>query len=230
MLRWKLGDEVFWNGIRSYIQNPVYAYGFVRTPDFISKMEQTSGQSLTEFFSDWYKGQGYPNYQINATLLSNQVNLKVFQTSSHPSVSFFEMPVPVRIYGGGQDTLVVLNHQLSGEEFNFTVPFSPDSIRFDPDREILAKSIVTYTATSAKPLISLSTISIQPNPISDHMVIGGFQKKGRFTIMDAMGRDIRTYDNELSSVSVSFQNLPSGLYLVRTENEDGQKTLRILHE
>ncbi len=230
MLRWKLGDEVFWNGIRSYIQNPVYAYGFVRTPDFIAKMEQASGQSLTEFFSDWYKGQGYPNYQINATLLSNQVNLKVFQTSSHPSVSFFEMPVPIRIYGGGQDTLVILNHQLSGEEFNFTVPFSPDSIRFDPDREILAKSIVTYTATSAKPLISLSTISIQPNPISDHMVISGFQKKGRFTIMDAMGRDIRTYDNDLSSVSVSFQNLPSGLYLVRTENEDGQKTLRILHE
>jgi hypothetical protein len=163
-------------------------------------------------------------------LLSNQVNLKVFQTSSHPSVSFFEMPVPIRIYGGGQDTLVILNHLLSGEEFNFTVPFSPDSIRFDPDREILARSTVTYTATSAKPLISLSTISIQPNPISDHMVIGGFQKKGRFTIMDAMGRDIRTYDNDLSSVSVSFQNLPSGLYLVRTENEDGQKTLRILRE
>jgi hypothetical protein len=62
------------------------------------------------------------------------------------------------------------------------------------------------------------------------MVIGGFQKKGLLTILDAMGREIMTIGHDLTTVSVSFQNLPSGLYLIRTENEDGRKTHRILHE
>lgn len=230
MLRWKIGDQAFWNGIRNYIQSPEYAYGFVRTQDFITKMQQASGQNLTEFFNDWYKGQGYPNYQVNATLLPDQIKFQLFQTTSHPSVSFFEMPVPIRIYGTNQDTLVRLNHQFDGQEFTFPLSFVPDSIRFDPDREILAKSLVVYVVTSAKPLISHSTISIQPNPFSDQMVIGGFQKKGRLTIMDAMGREIQTIQHELQSLSVSFVHLPSGMYLVRTENEDGQKVHRVLHK
>ncbi|HPI10123.1 MAG TPA: M1 family aminopeptidase [Catalimonadaceae bacterium] len=230
MLHWKLGDQAFWNGIRNYIQSPELAYGFVKTPDFITKMEQASGQNLTEFFNDWYKGQGYPNYQVNATLLTDQIKFQMFQTSSHPSVSFFEMPVPVRVYGGSHDTLIILNHQQSGQEFTFPLSFVPDSIKVDPDREILAKSSVVYVVTSAKPLISHSTISIQPNPFSEKLAVGGFQKKGQIVIMDAMGKEIQTIEHDLSAVSVSFQHLPSGLYLMRTENEDGQKTHRILHK
>jgi len=230
MLHWKLGDQLFWNGIRSYIQSPELAYGFVRTPDFKTKMEQISGQNLTEFFNDWYTGQGYPTYQINTTLLPNLIKLQLNQTSSHPSVAFFEMPVPVRIYGDGHDTLVRMNHQFDGQEFSFPLSFVPDSVRFDPDREILAKSSVVYVVTSTRPLISFSTISIQPNPVSDKLIIGGFQKKGRVTILDALNRHIQTIDHDLMPVLVSFQDLPAGLYLVRTENEDGQKTHRIFHE
>jgi aminopeptidase N len=51
LLKEKLGDEVFWKGIKYYTQT--YYRQFVTTKDFQFAMEKSSGQSLTDFFAKW---------------------------------------------------------------------------------------------------------------------------------------------------------------------------------
>lgn len=64
MLRWKLGDNIFFNAVRNYQTDPAVIYGFARTADLKRNLEQTSGQNLTNFFNQWYSGQGYPTYNV----------------------------------------------------------------------------------------------------------------------------------------------------------------------
>jgi aminopeptidase N len=123
MLRWKLGDDDFFQAVRNYVDDPALAFDFARTADLQRHLEAQSGQKLDEFFDDWFYGEGYPSYTVQWKAGSDQVELTLFQQTSHPSVDFFEMPVPIRVSGHGQDTLLRLDHTFSGQEFALDLPF-----------------------------------------------------------------------------------------------------------
>src|SRR5690606_18870975 len=99
MLRKKLGDAVFFQGLKDYLADPELAYGYAKTEDLIRIMEDASGVDLNEFFDDWIYEEGYPQYTIrwNQTNGASNMIVTISQTQSHPSVSFFEVPVPLRI-------------------------------------------------------------------------------------------------------------------------------------
>jgi aminopeptidase N len=84
MLRWKLGDNVFFNALRNYQTDPAIIYGFAKTADLKRNLEQTSGQNLTNFFNQWYSGQGYPTYNVQwSNSGSGNVWIKMNQATSH---------------------------------------------------------------------------------------------------------------------------------------------------
>ena len=112
-LRWKIGDTAFFKGIRNYLNDPSVAYGFARTADLKRHIEATSGQNLTEFFNDYFFGQGYPSYDVNVQYsdIANAPTVFINQRQSHLSVSFFEMPVPIKLINkkNGKDTTIVIS-------------------------------------------------------------------------------------------------------------------------
>ncbi|MEZ5069206.1 MAG: hypothetical protein R2847_12370 [Bacteroidia bacterium] len=55
-----------------------------------------------------------------------------------PSVTFFEMPVPVKPSGAGRDTTLVFNHTFSGQLFTATIPYRYQQLSSDPDLWILS--------------------------------------------------------------------------------------------
>ncbi|RYG07004.1 MAG: M1 family peptidase, partial [Chitinophagaceae bacterium] len=70
MLRWKLGDTAFFQGLKNYLADANLAYGYAETNHLKLHLETVSGQSLTEFFNDWLYGQGYPSYQVQVENLN----------------------------------------------------------------------------------------------------------------------------------------------------------------
>lgn len=58
MLRHKIGNEVFWKGIRAYYDD--YKYRNATTDDFMKAMETASGQQLKSFFNLWLRNAGHP--------------------------------------------------------------------------------------------------------------------------------------------------------------------------
>ena len=103
-------------------------------------LENVSGQNLTNFFNQWYYNEGYPSYKVYWYQNGSNVNVRIDQTQSHASVSFFEMPVPIRFSAAGHDTTVVFNHTYSGQIFNCSLNFTATAVTFDPDLWLISKN------------------------------------------------------------------------------------------
>lgn len=58
MLRTKIGDDVFWEGIRAYYA--AYAFDNATSDDFRKVMEATAGVQLGDFFNQWLRQAGHP--------------------------------------------------------------------------------------------------------------------------------------------------------------------------
>jgi hypothetical protein len=180
MLRWEMGDEHFFRAVNNYLNDPELANGYATTEDLITHAEAAADTSFREFFKDWVYGQGYPKYQmIYRFNPDNEVELEISQEPSDPSVDFFEMDLPVRLYGmtekavfGGnsdQDSITVkLHHTYNGQIFRFNPGFAVDSVKFDPDRWICTANPVILNVSE---IPYNKQVKVFPNPVSEQLTI-----------------------------------------------------------
>jgi aminopeptidase N len=233
MLRWIMGDEKFFEGIKSYATDPKLMYGFTRTSNFKAHMEAVSGLDLTEFFADWFTGQGYPIYTVNYEQLpDNNTTVTIYQTQSDNSVSFFEMPVPIQFFGEGKDTILVFNHTYSGEEFTVNPGFVIDSMKFDPELQLISTKN-TITAVGISDLPAGKELKLMPNPAGDYLhVQHNLDKINSLEIlsMDGKQESISLNKNEKIGVDINLQKLKSGIYLLRIAYKDGVVTRKFIKE
>ena len=81
--------------------------GFVSANDVKEFLQITADTNLTTHFNDWYYGQGFPEYTFEWTQdADNTVSIKMNQTTTHNSVSFFAMRIPLLLKGSSNDTLI----------------------------------------------------------------------------------------------------------------------------
>lgn len=227
MLRWKCGDEAFFNGVRNYVNDPALAFGYARTPDLKAHIEAASGLNLDEFFADWFYGQGYPSYEVKwSKNPSNEVKITLLQTTSHPSVSFYEMPVAVKLTNGIQDTILVLNHTSSGQVFNATLGFTPTELVFDPDLWLVSRNnFVLEVSSTGEPLPEWS-MEIMPNPaLEDFNIRLKANENGpaTLTLWTTDGKLAKQESVDIilgqNNIPVNVKLLPSGYYLLRLESK-----------
>ncbi len=225
MLRFKMGDANFFQGLRNYLSDPTLAYSYALTPQFQTKMEAVYGSpgSLQEFFNDWIYNQGYPTYTISAfNSASGKATIQINQTQSDPSVSYFEMPVPVRLSGAaGQQKDFILENTTNGQSFIVDVPFTVTNIEFDPNKNIVAK---LNTATLGIENFNFaSSINMYPNPASDILNIDMPENVilEKVSFYNALGqKSLETKQNK-----IDISRLSTGLYIVDFDTSKG-----ILHK
>ncbi len=142
MLRWIMGDATFFAAVNNYISDPALAYGYVTTANLKTHLETASGKNLTYFFDQWFTGQGYPSYQVEWYPTGNSVQVRLNQTQSHASVSFFQLPVPLlfRNAGTSQQKLVVLDNTSNGQFFIDNLGFEATEVIFDPDVWLITRN------------------------------------------------------------------------------------------
>jgi len=225
MLRWELGDDDFFQGVRNYINDPRLAYGYSNIDDLKHHLETVKGIDLTEFFEDWYYGQGFPSYSIQYTPNSEGVEIIIHQVTSHPSVDFFEMPVPLKISNGVHDTLVVVNHTFSGQKFDLLLPFEPTSMVFDPDQWIISRNNSVELVTNTDDL-ELLGVTIYPNPATQIVSISfdnpaHLDKISALIITDSKGALIRKIEQIESKTDLDLSGFPTGTYFVTILTNSG---------
>ena len=229
MLRFKLGDAIFFQGIKNYLADVNLAYKYAITSDLQTKLEAVYGSSLTEFFNDWIYNQGYPKYTITVqNSAAGQAKITVNQTTTHTSVSFFEMPVPIRLIGAGgvfQD--VVVNNTVNGEQFTVSVPFIVTGVQFDPKKDIISKSSTATLVTSDFNFDQ--SIQIYPNPSSNALSIDlqeGIEIESA-TFYTVLGQKIiettsqRTWD---------ISSFASGIHFLSVKTNKGTKQFKFIKE
>lgn len=139
MLRWEMGDELFFKGLKNYLKDPQVSYGFASQQKFVEHMETAADTSFTEFFKDWYYGEGYPSFKLSSYFDSGKEKLQISQNPSDASVDFFEMHLPVRVWKNGNFKDLRLYNTTQNQEFVISDE-QVDSVQFDPEKWLIAKA------------------------------------------------------------------------------------------
>ncbi|NNK74154.1 MAG: T9SS type A sorting domain-containing protein [Flavobacteriaceae bacterium] len=226
MLRKKLGEIDFYQGVQDYLAHPDLAFGYAKTEDFIPIMELASGQNLTEFFDDWLFKEGHPSYDLVWNLMGpSQVRIVLTQSQSHPSVAFFEAPVPVRLEGlGGEMMDVVLDHSTSGQEFIIDVTFDVSNIVFDPEFDLISANNQVSLGTDD---ILITDLVVYPNPAQTAITILKPQdlEIEKIRIYNLLGQLII---EKPFSQTILIDQLAAGLHLLQLETSEGLITKSLI--
>lgn len=211
MLRWVCGDSAFFAGVRNYVQDPALEFGYARTADLQAHLEAASGIDLDGFFADWYEGQGYPSYQITWSQDDDdQLKLTFHQTQSHPSVSFFELPIPLRLYGAGQEVSIRLQNSVNDQTHILGIDFKIDSVVFDPDLWLITRdNVVSQVTHTEEPGDSALQLRVEPNPVRNgQLQVAIYAKNEANALMAVETIDGKTIYSRFEPI-ISGQNLVS---------------------
>jgi aminopeptidase N len=229
MLRWKLGDSIFFQALRNYQKDPKLMYGFASTADLKRNLEAASGQNLSNFFDQWYKGQGYPTYKVEWSAIGDAyVRIKMNQVTSHTSVPFFELPIALQFKKGNQQKTIVVDNKINGELFIKNIGFIPDTVLIDPEYWLISKN---NTTTKVVDVVSgQNVVQVFPNPVSDPFfvylrnftapsaIIHLYNAVGQLVYVKATG-----ISNGSAFIELPSKNLAAGEYTLRVQTGNGFK-------
>ena len=231
MLRYMVGDEIFFEGLRQY--GETYAYGSATTPEFIEVMEDVSGMDLEDFFEQWIYEAGYPVYNFTNFLVDgdeeNGYSVQLDLEQSQVRAPIFTIPLPFLFEDGVRDTLVRV--PVADEAWQTLIvenlEFEPTSFVFDPDNWILGvfndnTSVGEYRRMDQ---MSFSLLPAYPNPFNSTTMIRyslPYSTYVSLCLYDLPGRRVATLFNGnmhpgIHSTLLTANDLPSGMYFVRLE-------------
>jgi len=133
LLRFQLGDDVFFRGLRRYVAD--HAGRAVTTDDFRRAMERESGLDLAPFFRQWFLFMGYPEFAVRWSWNESRRNVRIeveqVQTSSDGTPAVFTVPVDIEVRdaGGSRRTRVTIDERR--EVIELPAPTRPSWVVFD---------------------------------------------------------------------------------------------------
>jgi aminopeptidase N len=220
MLRWTLGDNIFLKAVQQYHNDPKLSYAFATTNDLKKHLEKVSGKDLTEFFKDWFYGQGYPSYNVQWSQLGSEyVKIKMNQTTSHPSVDFFELPVALKFRNATQEKTIVVDNKTNGEIFYKNVGFIADTVLVDPDYWLITKNNTSQKVNDNTG--GQNVITVFPNPVQQQLFVylqNYPAQNVNILLYNSAGQ--RIYKRSLSVngshfMDVPFSHLSKGIYILK---------------
>jgi aminopeptidase N len=225
MLRWEMGDAKFFQGMNNYLTDPEVANAFASQKEFVAHMEAVADTSFTEFFKDWYYGEGFPTYQLTYYTdyadLGKQ-KLRISQIPSHPSVSFFEMHVPVRVWKDGKYTDLRLYNTKQNQEFEISGS-KIDSVQFDPEQWLCAK---VDKVVPVKEISKSDQIQIIPEYElkSIRVIIPEFTDNATYQIIDLHGSLVQSGSLSSQNSKIEVNTLMCGIYFFEVDSKNKKRT------
>jgi aminopeptidase N len=240
MLRGIVGDSTFYNILKTYNNDPGFAYNSATTAEFQSIAESVSGLDLNYFFKEWVYGVSYPVYSYNWNYIYTgndiyQITLNIQQQQRrHPQ--FFKMPVQINIETNSADTTVTVFNDKLQQQFDISVKGIPLQVTFDPGNLILKDLIVTGIANEKSVPHKFQLEQNYPNPFNPATVINYYIPhitKVKLTITDELGRVVKTLvDKEQTagqySVPFNAKDLASGIYFYTLDTEKFSQTKKMI--
>jgi aminopeptidase N len=226
MLRGVVGDSIFFNVLKSYVNDPALAYSTAITEDLQRVSEQVSGKNLNYFFQEWVYGENYPVYNISWDKSRRSdglydVSVNVTQ-KQNTNPQYFSMPVDIKIFTSnkGDTTFTVFNNAQT-QVFNFVVSGTPSLLTFDPDNKILKDKKGDDPVES----IDFRLLQNYPNPFNPQTKIMYMIKEYsevNLRVYDILGREVaRLVSNKQrpGTYEVAFiaNNIASGVYVYKLD-------------
>ena len=155
MMRYVLGDELWWKAIRYWVQKR--ALGLVETTDFKEAIEESTGRALDWFFSQWLYRGGHPEFEVSWSYddKSKLISLNVKQKQEVRDITpLFRMPFEVEIASKRRAWRETYEIDKAEHTFFIPSPERPQMVLFDPENWILKK--LTFEKQKDELLVQLS--------------------------------------------------------------------------
>jgi len=241
MLRGIMGENDFFQTLRTWCMDPQRRYATATIADFIATAESVGQVELDWFFDQWLYRVGRPDYQVSWTSEpageSWRVNVTIRQVQDGPS---YRMPLDLVVDTGvGSQTFTVWNDGYL-QTTSFMVDTEPQALRLDPQDWVLRWNQTDEVATSAAPPRrgDPQLLPNVPNPFNPNTALR-FRLPRRATVrlevLDARGRVVdRIEPGLLEAGEHSLQwrgtdrrgaSLASGTYTVLLD-ADGRRSSR----
>jgi len=222
MLRYVLGDTVFFDSLEDYYNH--HCYNLVTTDDLRDRIEAISGSDIDWFFDTWVHDEAYPVYDIESTWQQSGSDWSVSITVDQIQAAgpFFEMPLEFLIEGTSSDSLVTMWNDTQTQNQVYTVDFQPQSVTFDPYHHILSTSLLGIEERPLPPEGGAGTLYLVPNPCSLSSTISwpGMEQSGiQVTVFDIAGRTVMSVSLDQGSRTLDVSGLPSATYLVEVRGD-----------
>lgn len=144
MLRFVLGDPVFFNALKSYTNDPELQYGNISTEEFIAKFINYTGKDLGWFFNQWLAGTYYPIYKnyYSVTQSDSEFIVDLVFTQENKENIYYQMPFNIKIlFDDGSSVEEIVFNEMNNQNFQFIYNKKPIKIYFDPENDILLKEM-----------------------------------------------------------------------------------------
>lgn len=212
-LRFELqNDNTFYQVLQAFQQQ--YKDSVATADDFKNLAQTISGKDLTDFFNQWYYGEGYPTFNVDYSKQGDSLVLLVNQTVSAPAVTpFFKGLYEIRFSTLQGDTTVKINLQSNNQVFKFRSNRIPNGITVDPNNWVINK-VGSITTGFNDPVNVSNEVKLFPNPAAGTAYLqypaNWFET---ITVYDMAGKLLKRYTINRSSTSQSLeQKLPAGVY------------------
>lgn len=210
-------DDLFFNMLRAFLEH--FKNSNATGLEFKVFAEDFTDMDLTDFFNQWYYGEGYPTYSVAYNQTSTDLNIEVSQTTSRPAVTpLFTTPLDLRVTRTGMsDTIIRVN--ITNQTTSITIPSIPNfaSINgIDPLNDIINR-VGTITNNGFVSIEDLKAdehnLVIFPNPTAEEITVK-FEGSARdIRLVDQKGKTVLESSIE-SNGKISLKELPAGQYLV----------------
>lgn len=229
-------DQLFFQTLRDF-QN-AFADSTAKGIDIKAAFETSTGLDLSNFFNEWYFGQGFPTYSARWNQVGTDLLLEITHTvSASGATPTFTNPLEIRFTRMGlPDTTI--RFDITGNTCQYFIPNVGDIntlAQFDPSNWVVNKSGAKVYDPNFFLSINeeqLTQFSIYPNPVQNELQIASFDKSTEFEyiVMDFNGKKFSSgilKDKD----SLNTTNLNRGSYLlVILNNNQAVETIKFTKE
>ena len=236
-LRYLLGDEVYFEAIKSYAQDTVdFKFKTAVTDDFAEKISEVAGEDLHWYFDAWVKQPNHPVYFNEYYFEENDsgtwnVHFETNQVQSDGS--FFPMDIEILVFFYDlTDTVFRVHNSENHEHFVFEVDQEPGMLYFDQDNNIVLKEATTLLGTPQWGELSSSRLIVFPNPAKGQITFVTLQtldSDARLVCYDISGRPVLELSQLIENqVIVSLDGWDPGIYQAVMMQENKKSTCRFV--
>ena len=220
-------DSLFFGGLKAY--QTKFSHSTASVLEFKQVMEAVAKVDLTDFFNQWFYGEGYPTY--SAKLIDDNQGKRLFisHRGSSSKTTLFTNPIDISFTRKNNlsDTTIRFDINSNREVFDFSDALQLSATKtIDPKSYILRKT-ETFTSVVEN---QIDAPAIYPNPTHDYLCVD-MEKPGVYFIQiyDMSGKLVleRTAGQ---NIKINVTMLAKGLYSMLVKSDNTAYSYKIMHE
>jgi len=210
-------DAVFFDVLKNY--QTTFKDSTAHASDFKTILETETGINFTNYFNEWYYGEGFPTYSIEYNQINSSVFIEVNQTVSMPGVTpYFTNDLELALTDDLGNTTIIRLSDIAGATSLHSIGFPGTlvSIEIDPNNWIINQDGAITENTSLVSLVeNENTFSVYPNPTTEMLTIESAETTS-YQIYNSMGQIVKTGNLVVGKNQLNVELLSNGVYTVKT--------------